>query len=62
MKIANKRELLQIAINLSSDSDFKSFINLYQKCAAKPYSFCLNNTTLVSDNSLPFRRRFLERI
>ena len=39
MKIRNKGELHQIAFNHSSDIDFKSFMNLYKKCAEKPYSF-----------------------
>ena len=39
MKIPNKRELQQIALNHSSDIDFKDFMNIYKKCTAKPYSF-----------------------
>ena len=39
MKIPNKRELQQIAFNHSSDIDFQNFMNLYEKCTAKPYSF-----------------------
>ena len=31
-KIPNKRELQQIAINHSSDIDFKDFIKIYKKC------------------------------
>ena len=38
-KIPNKRELKQIALNHSSNVDFKDSMNLYQKCTAKPYSF-----------------------
>ena len=30
MKIPNKRELQQIAINYSSDVDFKDFMNIYK--------------------------------
>ena len=30
-RILNKRELKQIAINLSSDDDFKDFIKIYKK-------------------------------
>ena len=41
MKIPNKRELQQIALNHSSDIDFKDFINIYKKCTAEPYSFWL---------------------
>ena len=31
MKIPNKRELQQIALNNSSDIDFKDFMNIYKK-------------------------------
>ena len=39
MEIPNKQERQQIAFNRSSDIDFKGFMDLYKKCAAKPYSF-----------------------
>ena len=39
MKILNKRYLQQIAINQSSDIEFKDFIKIYKKCAAEPFSF-----------------------
>ena len=45
MKILNKRELQQIALNHSSNIDFKHFINIYRKCTAEPYSFLVNDTT-----------------
>ena len=48
MKIPNKRELMQIAINHSSDINTKDFIEIYRKCTDKPYSF------LVIDTTLPF--------
>ena len=41
MKIPNKRELQQIALNHSSDIDFIDFMNIYKKCTAEPYSFLL---------------------
>ena len=56
MKIPNKRELQQIAINHSSDIDFNDFIRIYKKCTDKPYSFLVNDTTLSSDNPLRFRK------
>ena len=34
MKILNKRELQQIALNHSSDIDFKDFMKIYKKCTA----------------------------
>ena len=34
MKIPNKRELQQIAINHSSDINTKNFVNIYKKCTS----------------------------
>ena len=59
MKIPNKRELQQIALNHSSDIDFKDFMNIYKKCTAEPYSFLVNDTTLASDDPLRFRKNLL---
>ena len=39
MKIPIKRELQQIALNHSSDNDFKNFIKIYKKYTKEPYSF-----------------------
>ena len=61
MKISNKRELQQIALNHSSDIDFKDFIKIYKKCTAKLYSFLVNDTTLPSDNPLSFRKNLLKQ-
>ena len=44
MKIPNKRELQQIALNHSSDINSKDLIKIYKKC------------TLASDNPLRFRK------
>ena len=59
MKIPNKRELQQIALNHSSDIDFKDFMNIYKKCTTEPYSFLGNDTTIPSDDPLRFRKNFL---
>ena len=59
MKIPNKRELQQIALNHSSDIDFKDFMNIYKKCTTEPYSFLGNDTTLPSDDPLRFRKNLL---
>ena len=56
MKIPNKRELQQIALNHSSDIDFKDFIKICKKYTAEPYSFLVNDTTLTSDNPSRFRK------
>ena len=59
MKIPNKRELQQIALNHSSDIDFKDFMNICKKCTAEPYSFLVNDIILPSDDPLRFRKNLL---
>ena len=56
MKISNKRQLQQIALNHSSDINTKGFINIYKKCTSTPYSFLVNDTTLASNDPLRFRK------
>ena len=59
MKIPNKRELQQIALNHSSDIDFKDFIKIYKKYTKEPYFLLVNDTTLLSDDPLRFRKNLL---
>ena len=59
MKIPNKRELQQIALNHSSDIDFKDFMKIFKKYTAEPYYFLVNDTTLPSDDPLRFRKSLL---
>ena len=54
MKIPNKREFQEIALNHSSHISTKNFIKIYKKYPAEPYSFLVNGTTLASDNPLRF--------
>ena len=60
MKIPNKRELQQIALNHSLDIAFKDFMKIYQKCTAEPYSFSVNDTILPSNNPLTFRKNYFK--
>ena len=60
MKIPNKRELQQIALNHSSDIDFKDFMKIYKKCITELYLFLVNDTTLPSDDPLRFRKNLLK--
>ena len=39
LKIPNKSELEQITYNVSSNIDFKDFMNLYRKCIVKHILF-----------------------
>ena len=59
MKIRNKRELQQIALNHLSDIDFKDFMKLYKDYTKEQYLFLVNDTTLSSDNPLQFRKNLL---
>ena len=59
-RIPNKRDLKQIALNHSSDIDFKDFIKIYKKSTAEPYYFLVNDTTLPPDDLLSFRKNLLE--
>ena len=56
MKIPNKSELQQIAINHSSDIDFTDFVKIYKKCPDDAYSFLVNDTMLSLNNPLRFRK------
>ena len=41
MKIHNKRELQNIAINHSADIDSEDFLRIYRNCTRESYSFLL---------------------
>ena len=62
MEVPSKRELQQIALNHSSDIDFKDFMKIYKKYTAEPYSFLVNDTTLSSGNPLRLRKSILKGI
>ena len=59
LKIPNKRELQQTALNHSSDIDFKDFMKIDKKYTNESYSFLVNDTTLPSDDPLRFRNNLL---
>ena len=62
MKINNKRELQNIAINYSADIDYKDFIKMYKKCTKEPYNFLAIDTTLPSINPLRFRKNLFDTL
>ena len=55
MKIHNRRELQQIAINQSAEIYYEDFLKIYRNCAIEPYSFLTIDTTLPADNPMRFR-------
>ena len=46
MKINNKRELQNIAINHSTEIDYQDFIKIYRECTKEPYTFLTIDTKL----------------
>ena len=60
MRIHNRKELQQIAINHSADIDYKDFLKIYKNCTKEPYSFFTINTTLPADNPMRSRKNFLD--
>ena len=62
MKINNKRELQNIAINHSADIDYQDFIKIYRECTKEPYNFLTIDTTLSSSNPLRFGKNLFDTL
>ena len=45
MKISNRRELQNIAINHSADIDYGDFMKIYRECTKEPFNFLAIDTT-----------------
>ena len=62
MKIHNRRELPQIAIDYSEDIDYKDFMKIHKSYINEPYS-CLTTDTIVhADNRMRFRKKFSDSL
>ena len=62
MKINNKRELQNIAINHSADIDYKDFMKIYRECTKEPYSSLAIDTALPASNPLRFRKNLFDSL
>ena len=62
MKINNKRELQNIAINHSADIDHQDFIKIYRECTKEPYIFLTIDTALPASDPLRFRTNLFESL
>ena len=51
-KINNSKELQNIAINHSTDIDYKDFLKINRECTRKLYSFLTNDTMLPANDPL----------
>ena len=62
MKINNKRELQNIAINHSADIDYQDFMKIYRECTREPYNVLTIDTTLPASDPLRFRKKLFESL
>ena len=62
MKINNKRELQNIAINHHADINYQDFMKIYRECTKQPYNFLTLDTTLPTSNPLRFRKQLFESL
>ena len=62
MKINNKRELQNIAINNSADIDYQGFIKIYIEWTKEPYNFLTIDTTLPASDPLRFRNKLFDSL
>ena len=56
MKINNRKELQNFAINHSADIHYNNFVRIYRECTRKLYSFLTIDTTLPASDSLRFEK------
>ena len=56
MKINNRKELQNIAINHCTDIDYNDFGRIYRECTREPYSFLTVDATLPASDPLRFRK------
>ena len=56
MKINNRKEWQNIAVNHSEDIDYQDFMKIYKNCTKEPYSFLTIDTTLLASDPLKFRK------
>ena len=59
MKVNNRKELQNIALNHSAGIDYKDFVKIYRECTKKPYSFLTIDTTLPASDPQRFRKNLL---
>ena len=60
MKINNKRELQNIAINHSADIGYQDFMEIYRECTKEPYTFLTIDTRLPASDPLRFRKSLFD--
>ena len=59
IKINNRKELQNIAINHSTDIDYHDFVRIYRECTRKLHSYLTIDTTLLASDPLRFWKSLL---
>ena len=62
MKINNRIELKDIAINHSADIDYQDFIKIYRECTKGPFDFLKIDNTLLASDPLRFRKNLFDSL
>ena len=62
MKNSIKKELQDIAINHSTDIDYKDFLKIYRECTKKPFNFLTFDKTLPVSDALKFRKNLFDSL
>ena len=62
MKINNRKELQNIAINHSADIDYQDFMKIYRECTKEPFNVLTINTTLPASGPLRFRKNLFDSL
>ena len=60
MKINNRRELQNNAINHSADINYKDFMKIYRECRKESYNFLTVDTTLPASDPLRFFKKWFD--
>ena len=60
MKINNRKELQNTAIDHSADIDYKDFMKIYRECTKEPFNFLTIDTTLPASDPLRFRKNLFD--
>ena len=62
MKINNRKELQNTAIDHSADIDYKDFMKIYRECTKEPSNFLTIDTTLPVSDPLRFRKNLFDSL
>ena len=62
VKINNRLELQDIAINHSAAIGYKDFTKIYKECTKEPFNFMRIDTSLPSSDPLRFRKNLFDTL